>query len=231
MPTILLVEDNENIGSNLSYHLGREGFEVIWVVSLEEAHKALLHPVDLIILDWMLPDGQGIHWISKVRNSVDFIPVIMLTARSDLIDKVVGLELGADDYITKPCDPRELVARIRVQLRNLQNHVSRLKQDKDQKADLVVELGPVHLNVSRREVFLNGDLVSLAKMEFDLLQYFMENPHKVISRDEILEHVWGVKYLSSRTVDTHVLRLRKKIHGDYFQTVHGSGYRFKPPSP
>ena len=137
----------------------------------------------------------------------------------------------SDDYVIKPCDPRELGARIRVQLRNLNNRISIETGDRELDGDLIIEMEPLLMNLTRREVYFHGDLLYLAKMEFDLLHCFMKNPYKVMHRDEILEHVWGVKYLSSRTVDTHVLRLRKKIHGDYFQTVHGSGYRFNPPSP
>jgi len=231
MARILVVEDDENIGTNLISHLRREGFEMVLASSLSEARKRFDSSIDLIILDWMLPDGQGIEWIPKIRTCGRFVPIILLTGRSEMVDKIVGLELGADDYLTKPCEPRELTARIRVQLRHLSDLSNAGDRELSTSPASIIETPPIRMDLHRREVRYKDQLITLAKMEFELLRFFLENPHRVLSRDEILSEIWGFKYPSTRTVDTHVLRLRKKFHSDFFHTVHGSGYCFKPPTP
>lgn len=152
------------------------------------------------------------------------IPILMLTARADLIDKVVGLELGADDYITKPFEPRELVARIQARLRSVSNVTA--EKPKEQKPS--IEVGDFNLNLTTREVTYRKKLLELTKTEFELLKMLIENPNQVFSREELLKKVWGYdQYPTTRTVDTHILQLRQKTNADLFETAHGIGYRFK----
>jgi DNA-binding response OmpR family regulator len=227
MSTILIVEDDARIRANLSSYLRKEGFEVAEAESLSEANNAFDETIQLIILDWMLPDGQGIEWIPQLRAKSCFVPVILLTARTDMIDKVVGLEVGADDYIIKPFDPRELVARIRVQLRHLKTTELAAAKRSPRSSELILEFPPIRMDVLKMEVRYHQKVISLAKMEFDLLKFFMENPERVFTRDDILSAVWGFKYPTTRTVDTHVLKLRRKLGTRFFETIHGTGYCFK----
>ncbi|MAE58173.1 MAG: DNA-binding response regulator [Halobacteriovorax sp.] len=220
MEKILLIEDDNNLGQSISDFLISEQFEVTWVTSLSGAKKVKTDGYHLVILDWMLPDGQGVDFLRDFRNDGNQIPVIMLTAKSDLIDKVVGLESGANDYMTKPFEPRELLARIRVQLRQVD--YSRV-QDKG-----VVEISDLVLNLDTREVFWMKSPVEMTKMEFDFLRLLAENPNRALSRDEILNKVWGYdSYPSTRTVDTHVLQLRQKLSDELIETVRGIGYKLR----
>jgi DNA-binding response OmpR family regulator len=165
----------------------------------------------------MLPDGAGIDWLKELRLRDAATPVVMLTARAELLDKVLGLELGANDYLTKPFEPRELVARIRVQLRH------RAPPERER-----IEFSGVAVDVKSREAFLDGSPVELTKTEFDLLKLFLESPNQVFARNELLERVWGYEsYPSTRTVDTHILQLRQKLGAELFETVHGVGYRMR----
>ena len=165
-----------------------EGFEVLVSSSLEETRTYLEHQPDLIILDWMLPDGQGIEILRDLQREEDRIPTIMLTARSDLIDKVLGLEMGADDYITKPFELRELVARIRVQLRNRSDN-SFLTGAQNNSSLLNVH--GISMNLASMQVEYKNQVVQLTKMEYSLLKMFLESPGQVFSRDELLDQVWG----------------------------------------
>ncbi len=221
MKKLLLVEDDFNILDPLRIYLINEGFEVETANSLAEAQVKLKEErPDLIILDWNLPDGQGIDLLKQ-----DFcvgLPVILLTARQDLIDKVVGLELGANDYMTKPFEPRELLARIRVQIR------SRLKSIAHPSNALIIDLNGITMNLNERSVHWNQAPIELTKKEFELLKLFVENPNKVFSRDELLNLVWGYEeYPNTRTVDNHILKLRQLFPEEFFETVRGVGYRFK----
>jgi len=222
MNRILLVEDELNVSKPLADYLNKEGFQVISASTASEADRKILESPDLILLDWMLPDGQGIESLKKWRKENSQTPVILLTARTELVDKVVGLELGANDYMTKPFEPRELVARIRVQLRRLSAgpkagvHEERLEQ------------AEISLDTRTREVFFQNNKIQLAKTEFELLRVFLENPNQVFSREELLKRVWGYdQYPTTRTVDTHVLQLRQKTRPWLFETVHGIGYRLR----
>ena len=220
MEKILLIEDDNNLGKSINDFLMSEQFEVTWVTSLSGAKKVNIEGYHLVILDWMLPDGQGVDFLKEFRNDGNNLPVIMLTAKTDLIDKVVGLESGANDYMTKPFEPRELLARIRVQLRQVDN--SKV-QDKG-----VVEISDLVLNLDTREVFWQKSPVEMTKMEFDFLRLLAENPNRALSRDEILNKVWGYdSYPSTRTVDTHVLQLRQKLKDELIETVRGIGYKLK----
>ncbi len=221
MTKLLLVEDDESLGESLSEYLGREGLEVTWAKSLAQASDHLARgSFGVVILDWMLPDGQGIDLLKDQEGSKNVnCPVIMLTARTELLDKVIGLESGASDYLTKPFEPRELVARIRVQLR--------AKAPQEENLDIVIERKDLKIDAKTREVLYKESEIYLTKMEYELLKLLAENPGRPFTRDELLNKVWGFEFTpSTRTVDTHVLQLRQKLDEDMIETVRGVGYRF-----
>lgn len=218
MTKLLLVEDDNDVREPLAEQLAKNQFHVTTAKTVAEAAAKTKVPggFDIILLDWELPDGEGLELLRQWRNQGLNTTVIFLTARTDVIDKVLGLELGADDYMTKPFDLKELVARIRRRLRQPVAPVS------------LLHLGPIEMNLVQRTVSINGALVELKKMEFELLKYFMENPDRALARDEILDKVWGLEnFPTTRTVDTHILTLRKKLGPEFFETLHGFGYRFK----
>ncbi len=213
MSRLLIIEDNLSLAKSLHDFFTREGFEVTVVYKLSEAQK-LPMTFSLILLDWMLPDGQGIDFLRDLRKKSNWTPVIFLTAKSDLVDKVWGLESGANDYVVKPFEPRELLARIRGQLRSTGSEV-----DTFSCADLIVHL-------KSREVVYKGTKIVTTKKEFDLLALFIRNPNQVFSRDELLNKVWGFEnFPTTRTVDTHVLQLRQKLNDKIIETIRGIGYR------
>lgn len=223
MAKLLLVEDDENLGHSLEGFLKEEGHHVLWAKKISEAREKYDQEVELIVLDWMLPDGQGIDLIRDLRARSVHCPVIMLTARTEVIDKVVGLESGANDYITKPFEPRELAARIRVQMRDHQNS----HQDTSQESDKII-LGDLVIDLRQREVSYKEELKDFTKMEFDFLHLLAENPNRAFSREEILNKVWGYEnYPTTRTVDTHVLQIRQKLYDELIETVRGVGYRLR----
>lgn len=218
MNRILLVEDDPNLKESLANFLRYEGFEVLLASSLAQARARIQENPRLVVLDWMLTDGQGVELLKEWREAGKNVPVILLTARTELIDKVLGLELGANDYVTKPFEPRELLARVRVQLRHTTQEA----------APELLEGAGVTLCLKSREARYLGKPVALKKMEFELLRVFLENPDKVFSRDELLNTVWGYdNYPTSRTIDTHVLALRQKFDESAFETIRGIGYRFR----
>lgn len=217
MTKILLVEDEALVREPLTDQLRKNSFDVVAVSTLAQAREAMKKDISLVILDWELPDGQGVDLLREWRNASIQVPTIFLTARTDITDKIVGLEMGADDYMTKPFDIKELIARIRVRLRQSVKAPSSS-----------IKLGDLEINFENRTVQVHGKPVELAKMEFDLLKFFVENRNRALARDEILNKVWGFEnFPTSRTVDTHVLILRQKIGGSYFETLRGVGYRFK----
>tara|TARA_R100000656_G_scaffold114490_2_gene86896 strand:- start:419 stop:1099 length:681 start_codon:yes stop_codon:yes gene_type:complete len=219
---IMLLEDDENLGLSLRKFIQDEGYEVDLARNLEEARTKKIDDYDLMILDWMLPDGQGVDYLKEVRSKTNAVPIIMLTARTELIDKVIGLESGANDYVTKPFEPRELVARIRAQLRL--SSASGGEKESDGK----VEVGDLMIDKHQREIFFGGKPVEMTKMEFDFITLLAEHPNRAFSRDEILNKVWGYEhYPTTRTVDTHVLQLRQKTRDDLIETVRGVGYRLR----
>jgi len=220
MNDILLIEDDSNLGVSLKNYLEGEGYTLKLLTTLKEAQELDLSNFKIIILDWMLPDGQGLDFLKKIRQNIIPIPVIMLTARAELIDKVIALESGANDYLTKPFEPRELVARIRVQLRD---KLSGKKQGSEK-----VEIGELLIDKSKREATFSGKKIDLTKLEYDLLLLMAEAPGKPFSREELLNKIWGYEsYPTTRTVDTHILQLRQKTSDDYVETIRGIGYRFK----
>jgi DNA-binding response OmpR family regulator len=215
--TVLLVEDEPSVGELVRAYLGRDGWRVIWVRSGEEALAELdRHPVRMVLLDVGLPGIDGFEVCRAMRGRSQ-VPILMLTARDEEPDRVVGLEVGADDYLTKPFSPRELVARMKAILRRADPHPG---------AD-VLELGDVMLNRGTHDVTIAGTLVELTAKEFDLLAFFLSNPGAVLSRDVLLDRVWGQEYPGgTRTVDVHVAQLRRKLgRPTLIRTLRGSGYK------
>jgi DNA-binding response OmpR family regulator len=218
---VLLIEDDKNLAESLLSYLKMEGFKVTHCENLEKARLEKHNEFKLIILDWMLPDGQGIDFLKELREGECNTPVIMLTARADLIDKVIGLESGANDYMTKPFEPRELIARIRVQLRLS-------KPTSEENLSDIVDINGVVIDSLKRIVTFKRKEVTLTKMEFDLLKLLASYPDRPFSRDELLNKVWGFEnYPTTRTVDTHILQLRNKFDESFIETVRGIGYKFK----
>jgi len=219
MPKILVVDDEPHIIELARLYLEREGYEVEEAANGGDAlSKQSSGNPDLIVLDLMLPDIDGYEVCRQVRTRSD-VPILMLTARKEDIDKIVGLELGADDYLTKPFNPRELVARVRAILRRYQTGL---------KPGDTVEVGRLRIDLPRHEVTIGGQSVKLRTKEFDLLATFAQNLGIVLSREKLLELVWGFDfYGESRTVDVHVNHLREKIAGSgaVIETVRGTGYK------
>jgi len=219
MPKILVVDDEPHIIELANLYLEREGYQVEGVGNGQDALAKLssFNP-DIIILDLMLPDIDGFEVCRQVRAKSD-VPILMLTARKEDIDKIVGLELGADDYSTKPFNPRELVARVKAILRRYQvGH----------KVGEVIEVGDLRIDLSRHEVTVGGQSVKLRTKEFSLLATLAQNVGVVLSREKLLELVWGYDYYGeTRTVDVHINHLRDKIDrsNNHIETVRGTGYR------
>jgi DNA-binding response OmpR family regulator len=216
--TILLVEDEPSVGELVRGYLGRDGYRVLWVRSGEEALAELeRHPVRLVLLDIGLPGMDGFE-VCRAMRSRSQVPIMMLTARDEEPDRVVGLEVGADDYLTKPFSPRELAARIKAILRRTE----------PQSANHLLSLGDVTLNRETHDVTIDGrSIEDLTAKEFDLLAFFLSNPGSVLSRDVLLDRVWGVEYPGgTRTVDVHVAQLRRKLgRPELIRTLRGSGYK------
>lgn len=229
---ILVVEDEPTLQETLKYNLEREGYQVMVVgdgaKALETARE--MEP-DLIIMDIMLPGMDGIE-VTRILRHESGIPIIMLTAKDEEIDRVLGLEIGADDYLTKPFSMRELLARVKAQLRRVQMVKKSLHQPQSGE-EHVLTVGNLKLDLNRREVTIDDHILSLKPKEYDLLQYLVEHKGHVMSRKRILEKVWGWDFHGeSRTVDVHVRWLRKKIEDDPSNpsriiTVRGVGYRFE----
>ncbi|HEY6522806.1 MAG TPA: response regulator transcription factor [Solirubrobacteraceae bacterium] len=220
MPTtVMVVEDEPNIGALIRTYLERAGYRALWVRSGEEALTELRrHPIRLVVLDIGLPGIDGFEVCRRIGGE---IPVIMLTARDDEPDRVAGLEVGADDYIAKPFSPRELAARVKAVLRR----AGRTAPGGD--LHDVLSLGPVVLARGAREVRVDGEEVELTQREFDLLEYLLRHAGQVVTRDQLLETVWGFRSPGeTRTVEVHVAQLRKKLgHADLIRTVRGLGYK------
>lgn len=221
---ILIVEDEPNMVAGLRDNFEYEGYTVITAFDgVEGLQRALDESPDLVVLDVMMPRMSGLEVCKQLRAKRGSIPIIMLTARGQEVDKVVGLELGADDYVTKPFSIRELLARVKAVLRR--TAVVPKEMDQHSFADVEVDL-------KRCRVLKSGKVIDVSSKEFELLKYFICHSGEVLSRDRLLEEVWGYEnYPTTRTVDTHLVRLRQKLEPDpeqpqYFLTVHGTGYRF-----
>ncbi|KGP75647.1 XRE family transcriptional regulator [Desulfosporosinus sp. Tol-M] len=223
---IMVVEDEEAIARLISYNLMKEGFEVLTSGDgLEALEKIRTEKPDLIILDIMLPGMDGYDICRLIRKEDISVPVIMLSARNEELDKVLGLELGGDDYITKPFSPRELIARVRALLRRVQ----RVQETPDHE---IISMDRLVIDLSSHEVKVDEQVVQLTPKEFELLEYLIRHKGRVVSRDLLLDQVWDYDFAGdTRIVDVHISRLREKIDPDpknpYIQTVRGVGYRFK----
>lgn len=234
---VLIVDDEVNIRDAIAFTLRREGFDVLVAGTGPEALERAAQDPDVIVLDIMLPGFDGLEVLRRLRQ-ISNVPVLLLSARSDEIDRVLGLEIGADDYITKPFAMRELVARIRSVLRRMQ--MAPNGQSAEDTALWVPESGQVltsgslRIDLTRRGAQLGDRELDLKPKEFDLLAYFARHPGVVLSRDALLREVWGYEYrIDTRTVDVHIRWLRKKLEVDpaapqMLLTVRGSGYRFVP---
>ncbi|MSQ84503.1 MAG: response regulator [Myxococcales bacterium] len=223
MARILLVDDDIRLGALLERLLKPEGFQVAVVTDgLQGARRATSEVFDLIVLDVMLPGIDGFEVLRRIRQHSK-VPVVMLTAKGTENDRIVGLELGADDYLPKPFNPRELLARVKAVLRRADATVTTQPQD-------LIKVGQLVMNGSRREVMVNGELVPLTTTEFDLLRCFMRYPGQTLSRDALMDMLRGVGYAAyDRSIDVHVKNLRAKIEGDtrnpkYIKTIWGTGY-------
>lgn len=227
---LLVVEDEEHLAAGLKLNLELEGYRVDVAANAREAGQRLLDPVgyDAIVLDVMLPDVNGFELCQKLREAGNFVPVIMLTARSAPEDRVRGLEVGADDYMVKPFELGELLARVRSVLRR-----QRWEQVSGNHAKArTLSFGQAQINFDTHEVMVAGQNVQLTQLELDLLRYFAENAGRVLSRTELLERVWKLRnYGNTRTVDNFISRLRRRFEADpsdpiHFLSIRGAGYKF-----
>jgi two-component system response regulator RegX3 len=230
MPTdatrILVVEDEESLAESVRYNLEREGFSVSVAGDGRRALESFrADPPSLVILDLMLPEMSGLDVCRTLRSESD-VPIIVVTAKDSEADKVSGLELGADDYVTKPFSMRELISRVRANLRRVRTPAAVVP------ADEVLMGGPTRMDVARHEVTVRADPVALPPKEFELLEAFLRRKGRLLTRDFLIEEVWGVDYYGdTRTLDVHVKRLRRKLEEDphhpvHLVTVRGLGYKF-----
>jgi DNA-binding response OmpR family regulator len=227
---LLVVEDDRTLRQALAFNLTREGYEVATAPDGESALDAARNPqLDLILLDVMLPGMSGVEVLRVLRRDGVVTPVIILSAKGDEIDRVVGLKVGADDYVAKPFSRPELLARIEAVLRRVR------REPEDPERREILRFGPIRIDVERREVTVDGEPRHLTTKEFDLLAHMAAAPGRIFTRDQLLSRVWGYDYEGDgRTVDVHVSWLRGKLRGhsgdNYFRTVRGVGYAFTPPS-
>jgi len=224
MPKILIVEDEPGMVAGLRDNFEFEGYQVLSAMDgVSGLERALADSPDLVILDVMMPRMSGLDVCKLLKSKRPAIPIIMLTARGQEVDKVVGLELGADDYVTKPFSIRELLARVKAVLRRVGSVP---------KAQDSYSFGDVQVNLQSCQVSRQGRSLDFSSKEFDLLKYFLSHPGEALTRDRLLEEVWGYdKFPTTRTVDAHIVRLRQKLEPKpddprFFLTVHGTGYKF-----
>jgi len=224
MTRILVVEDEESYREPLAYQLTKEGFDVVVADTGTQALAEFdRQPIDLVLLDVMLPEMSGVDVCRQLRTA-SAVPIIMLTAKDGEIDKVVGLELGADDYVTKPYSFRELLARIRAVLR-------RIDTSEEEPDEERLSVGRITMDVQRHEVHIDGEQITMPLREFELLELFLRNPDRVLTRGLLIERIWGADYVGdTKTLDVHVKRVRAKIEPDpsepqILQTVRGLGYK------
>lgn len=223
---VVLIEDEKDIVELVRYNFRKEGFEVSAFTSGKEGLEHLRRsPADLVLLDIMLPDLDGFEICKRLRSEdrSKSLPIIFLTAKGEEIDRVLGLEIGADDYVVKPFSPRELVARVKAVLRRQARPVEKLE---------IVEAPDLRLDSRTQEVVVRGKTIELSTLEFKLLHFLASHPRRIFNREQLLDEVWGRdRFVTPRTVDVHIRRLREKIEAQaekpqYIQTVRGSGYRF-----
>ena len=221
---ILIIEDEPDIRKTLEYNISREGYKVVSASSLSEGKKQInSSDFSLILLDLMLPDGSGLNLCREIKSDKDKspTPIIILTAKDDEVDKVVGFELGADDYVTKPFSVRELILRIKAILKR--------GESKKETLEVQRQFGELTMDIDSHEAFVNNEQIILTALEFRLLRQLVDRRGRVQSRDQLLSDVWGYSAeVNTRTVDTHIKRLREKLGtmGKYVQTIRGVGYKF-----
>tara|TARA_B100000965_G_scaffold406259_1_gene444224 strand:+ start:4686 stop:5390 length:705 start_codon:yes stop_codon:yes gene_type:complete len=225
---VLVIEDEPDIRKTLEYNLSREGYKVEGCGSIEEANTFLENPsYSIILLDLMLPDGSGLDLCKQIKSNPETneTPILILTAKDDEVDKVVGFELGADDYVTKPFSVRELILRVKAILKRN----TKTSNPSNQTHEINRNFGSLKMNVESHEVFINDEEIILTALEFKLLRQLVERRGRVQTRDQLLTDVWGYSSdITTRTVDTHIKRLREKLGsiGKYVQTIRGVGYKF-----
>ncbi len=234
IPDILLVEDDAELRDLVQNRLSETGYEVRTAVTGPQALERVAEKVpDVVLLDIMLPEMDGLEVCRRLRADFPLMYILMLTARSEEMDRVVGLEVGADDYVTKPFSLSELVARVRSALRRLRLTEESARAAGDEEQPLTV--GNMRIDPMRRQVFQDGSELTLTVLEFDLLVFLARNPERPFTRMQLLDKVWDIQYEGyDRTVDSHVQRLRSKIENDpgnpvFIKTVWGVGYKFQPP--
>ena len=223
---VLIIEDEPDIRKTIDYNLSKESFKVVQAESIAEGEKALAaKKIDVVILDLMLPDGSGLTLCRDIKSEAKtkHIPVIILTAKTEEVDRVVGFELGADDYVTKPFSVRELILRVKAILKRGTNSTQQENDDSN------IEAGDLRMNLDAHQVFISDEEIALTSLEFRLLKHLLDRRCRVQTRDQLLEEVWGYSSdVTTRTVDTHIKRLREKLLGvgNCIQTIRGVGYRF-----
>ena len=224
---VLIIEDEPDIRKTIDYNLSKESFKVVQAESIAQGEKALAaNKIDVIILDLMLPDGSGLTLCRDIKSDAKtkHIPIIILTAKTEEVDRVVGFELGADDYVTKPFSVRELILRVKAILKR---GIDSPQQEND---SFDIEAGDIRLNLDAHQVFVGDEEITLTALEFRLLKHLLDRRGRVQTRDQLLEEVWGYSSdVTTRTVDTHIKRLREKLlgAGDCIQTIRGVGYRLE----
>lgn len=226
MTKVLVIEDEESFREALEFILTKEGFQIQCAASGTEGISAFeKYQPDIILLDLMLPGMSGTDVCKAIRTKSN-VPIIMLTAKDAEVDKVVGLEVGADDYVTKPFSSPELIARIRAVLRRGSGEVQGVDED-------VIELGPIKLDIARHSVQVSGQEVTMPLKEFEVLEYLMENAGRVLTRGQLMDRIWGSNYVGDgKTLDVHIKRIRSKVEIDpanpkLLHTVRGLGYKFE----
>ena len=223
---ILIVDDEKNIRDLVKYNLEEIGYDILEAEDGEAAINKTKNDVDLVILDLMLPKIDGLEVCKRIRNNEELkdTAIIMLTAKDEELDRILGLEIGADDYMTKPFSIRELRSRIKAVLRRTESDFNIVKSDNDQSKFMTRDL---ELNIQGYEVRKKGRTVELTPKEFELLRFMFTNQNKVLTREILLEKIWGYEYTGdTRTLDVHIRRLRKKIGREYIKTIRGLGYKF-----
>ena len=222
---VLIIEDEPDIRKTIDYNLSKESFKVFQAGSIAEGEKSISdNSPNVIILDLMLPDGSGLTLCRDIKSDdkTKHIPVILLTAKADEVDRVIGFELGADDYVTKPFSVRELILRVKAILKRGVSESTKVDEEE-------FIFGELKLNLDAHQVFINDSEIAFTALEFRLLKHLIDRKGRVQTRDQLLEEVWGYSSeVTTRTVDTHIKRLREKlgVTGEYIQTIRGVGYRF-----
>lgn len=233
---VLVVDDEQSIVTLLKYNLQQAGYDVLTAMDGEEGlNLALTANPDVILLDLMLPKKDGMDVCKELRQQKVLTPILMLTAKDDEFDKVLGLELGADDYMTKPFSPREVIARIKAVLRRIQMQVPAASDEGDEEKDDGIKIGELRVLPNYYEAYFKGDLLELTPKEFELLLYLVKNKGRVLTRDQLLSAVWNYDFVGdTRIVDVHISHLREKIEENtkkpiYIKTIRGLGYKLEEP--